>query len=60
MKKAAASFRKPITEHIKTENISAIVLKKGLWRRHFPLNFAKFLKMRFLQNTSEQLILCNV
>ena len=31
----------------------AILLKKRPWRRCFPVNFAKFLKTLFLQNTSD-------
>ena len=34
----------------------ATVLKKRLWRKCFPVNFAKFLKTPFLQNTSEWLL----
>ena len=32
-------------------------LKKRLWRRCFPMNFAKFLKILFLQSTSGRLLL---
>ena len=35
------------------------LLKKGLWHRCFPVNFAKFLRTLFLQNTSERLLLIN-
>ena len=35
----------------------ATLLKKRLWRRCFPVNFAKFLKTPFLQNTSGRLLL---
>ena len=31
------------------------LLKRRLWHRCFPLNFAKFLRIPFLQNTSERL-----
>ena len=31
---------------------SATLLKKSLWYRCFPVNFAKFLRTPFLQNTS--------
>ena len=34
----------------------AILLKKRLWHRCFPMNFAKFLRTAFLQNTSERLL----
>ena len=32
-----------------------ILLKKRLWHRCFPVNFAKFLRTPFLQNNSERL-----
>ena len=32
----------------------ATLLKKRLWHRCFPVNFAKFLRTPFLQNTSGQ------
>ena len=35
----------------------ATLLKKRLWHRCFPVNFAKFLGTPFLQNTSEWLLL---
>ena len=35
----------------------ATLLKKRLWHRCFPVNFAKFLRTRFLQNTSGRLLL---
>ena len=35
----------------------ATLLKKRLWHRYFPVNFAKFLKTSFLQNTSRRLLL---
>ena len=39
---------------------SATLLKKRLWRRCFPVNFAKFLRTPFLQNTSGRLLMtCN-
>ena len=31
----------------------ATLLKKRLWQRYFPVNFAKFLRTTFLQNTYE-------
>ena len=36
---------------------SATLLKKRLWHRCFPVNFAKFLRKPFLQNTSRRLLL---
>ena len=33
------------------------LLKKSLWHRCFPVNFAKFLRIHFLQNTSGRLFL---
>ena len=35
----------------------AILFKKRLWHRCFPVNFAKFLWIPFLQNTSGRLVL---
>ena len=35
----------------------ATLLKKRLWHRHFPVNFMKFPRTPFLQNTSRQLLL---
>ena len=35
----------------------ATLLKKGLWHRCFPVNFAKFLRTTFSQNTSARLLL---
>ena len=35
----------------------ATLLKKRLWYRYFPVNFAKFLRTTFLQNTSGRLLL---
>ena len=35
----------------------ATLLKKRLWHRHFPVNFAKSLRTPFLQNTSWRLVL---
>ena len=38
-------------------NKPASLLKKRLWHRYFPVNFAKFLRTHFLQNTSWWLLL---
>ena len=35
----------------------ASLLKKRLWRKCFPVNFTKFLRTPFLQNTSGRLLL---
>ena len=35
----------------------ATLLKKSLWHRCFPLNFVKFLRTPFLQNTSGRVLL---
>ena len=35
----------------------ATLFKKRLWRRCFPVNFVKFLRTPFLQNTSGRLLL---
>ena len=34
----------------------ATLLKKRLWHRYFPVNFAKFLRTPFLKNTSGRLL----
>ena len=39
------------------ENTCATLFKKRLWRRCFPVNFAKFLRTPFLQNSSGRLLL---
>ena len=40
---------------IKVAGLSPVTLiKKSLWHRCFPVNFAKFLGSPFLQNSSEQ------
>ena len=36
---------------------SATLLKKRLWHRRFPANFAKFVRTSLLQNTSGRLLL---
>ena len=41
---------------IKASGRPAILIKKRLWHRCFPLNFAKFLRTSFLQNTSWRLL----
>ena len=33
------------------------LIKKSVWRRCFPVNFVKFLRIPFLQNTSGRLLL---
>ena len=40
-----------------TYNKVAPLLKKRLWHRCFPVNFGKFLRTPFLENTSGQLFL---
>ena len=35
--------------------VPATLLKKRLWRRCFPVNFAEFLRTNFLQSTSGQM-----
>ena len=42
------------------EFFSRCLLKKRLWHRCFPVNFAKFLRTPFLQNTSGRLLLKGV
>ena len=45
---------------IKLQARPAVLLKKRLWHRCFPVNFAKFLRATFLQNISWQLDKCLV
>ena len=49
------SVRKQITEMISA--YFATLLKERLWHRCFPVNFTKFLRISFLQNTSGRLLL---
>ena len=35
----------------------ATLLKKSLWHKYFPVNFAKFLRTPFLQSTSGRMLL---
>ena len=42
---------------IKLQDWSARLLKKRLWQRCFPVNFAKFLRKPCLQNTSGRMLL---
>ena len=41
----------------KVKAMPATLSKKRLWHRYFSINFAKFLRTRFLQNTSGRLLL---
>ena len=41
-----------------TKGVLRNLLKKRLWHRCFPVNFAKFLRTPFSQNTSGRLLLC--
>ena len=43
--------------HRKTGLRPVTLLKRRLWHRCFPVNFAKFSRTPFLQNTSGQLLL---
>ena len=47
----------PISEYLFNKVAGATLLKKSLWHRCFPVNFAKFLRTPFLQNTSGKLLL---
>ena len=46
-----------ITIRQKQPEACAALLKKRLWHRCFPVNFVKFLRTPFLQNTSGRLLL---
>ena len=45
------------TRGVLLKTASATLLKKRLWHRCFPVNFAKFLRTPFSQNTSGRLLL---
>ena len=47
---------KPLSKNITSTFRPATFLKKRLWRRCFPLNFAKFPRTSFLQNISGRLL----
>ena len=51
---------KHLCQRLFFNKIAAILFKKSLWHRCFPVNFAKYLRTPFSQNTSEQLLLCTV
>ena len=55
IKKAVLEFSNIIRKTLVLE--SATLLKKNLWHRCFPVNFTKFLRTPFLQNTSGQPLL---
>ena len=58
-KRAAIAFRMSHQMYsMKIDLRPATLLKKRLWKRCFPVNFAKFLRTLFLQNTSGQLFQC--
>ena len=42
---------------IKQQTLACNFIKKRLWQRCFPVNFVKFLRTPFLQNTSGRLLL---
>ena len=44
-------------ETVAIEIRHATLLKRRLWHRCFPMNFEKFLRTPFLQNTSGRLLL---
>ena len=50
-KGAFRNFEKFIGKHSGTGLLPATLLKKRLWHRCFPVNFAKFLRTHFLQKT---------
>ena len=51
------SLRKGVLRNFANFTRPATLLKKRFWHRCFPVNFAKFLKLLFLQNTSGRLLL---
>ena len=51
----AAIYEKSMKKDVHRNFVPAALLKKRLWHRCFPVNFAKFLRTPFLQNTSGKL-----
>ena len=52
--------KKPVPEPFLKKSFRqrlATLLQKRLWHRCFPVNFVKFLRIPFSQNTSERLLL---
>ena len=45
-------FPEAVVRRCSVKRCSAILLKKSLWHRCFPVNFVKFLRTTFLQNIS--------
>ena len=51
-------FKKGLLQtFVKFRREPATLLKKRLWHRYFPVNFANFLRTPFLQNTTGRLLL---
>ena len=46
-------FPEAVVRRCSVKRCSAILLKRSLWHRCFPVNFVKFLRITFLQNTSD-------
>ena len=57
MKKGVLKHFSNSQENTCARGTFATLLKKRLWLRCFPVNFAKFLRTPFLQNTSRRLLL---
>ena len=51
------NFSKFTGKHLCQSLRPATLLKKRLWHRYFPVNFAKFVRTPFLQNSSGRLLL---
>ena len=56
-KRCSQKFCKILLQHDSIRLRSATLLKKKLWHRCFPVNFAKFLRTPVLKNICEQLLL---
>ena len=52
IKRQSTSAPLPAIMRIDSLNFNWALLKKGLWHRCFPVNFVKFLRTPFLQNTT--------
>ena len=55
-KRCSQKFRKIHGKAPVPEPLSTTLLKKRLWHRCFPVNFEKFLRAPYLQNTSGRLL----
>ena len=53
-------FRKGMEEELEIDLRPATLLKKRLWQRYFPMNFAKFLRTPLLTEHLRWLLLAHI